>query len=69
MNYKMIDRFVSTGLWTEEMIRVAARKGIIQEDESAELISKRRDLVNKQRPAKPTPVKKTTKTTTKLGPS
>lgn len=40
MNYAMIKRNFDKGLWTEAMVRLAVRKGVISKEEFKEIVGK-----------------------------
>lgn len=39
MNYKMIKSNYDKGLWTESMVRIARRKGLITEEEMQSILA------------------------------
>lgn len=40
MSYEMIKRNYVRGMWTEQMVRVAVRKGLITKDQFKEIVGK-----------------------------
>lgn len=40
MNYAMIKRNFDKGLWSEAMVRLAVRKGVISKEEFKEIVGK-----------------------------
>ena len=40
MSYEMIKRNFERGLWTEQMVRVAVRKGVITKAQFEEIVGK-----------------------------
>ena len=40
MSYEMIKRNFDRGLWTEAMVRMAVKKGVISKDQFREIVGK-----------------------------